>query len=91
MSIKLILCDAYKPAMPGRPDFVEVTGRTVGDCITDFIKRYPDMKKYIYDSPDEICPYIQFFHNGLSISRDELDRSVKDGDEIFPLMIIGGG
>jgi molybdopterin converting factor small subunit len=91
MSVKLKLCDAYKQAMPDRPEFVEVNGATVRNCIEDLVTRFPDMKKYIYDGPDEICAFIQFFHNGLFIPYDELDKPVKDGDEIFPLMIIGGG
>ena len=91
MRVKLKLCDAYKPAMPGRPEFVEVIGTTVGGCIKDFMTKYPQMESYLCEHPGEICPIIQIFHNGLSISLNELDTPVKDGDEIFPLLMIGGG
>ena len=91
MSVKLKLCDAYKPVLPGRPEFVEVNGETVNECFKDLITKYPDLEKYIYDRPGDMCETLLIFHNGLSISHDELDRPVKDGDEIFPLMIIGGG
>jgi molybdopterin converting factor small subunit len=91
MSVKLKLCDAYKPVMPGRPEFVEVEDGTVRDCFKDLITKYPELEKYIYDYPGEMCASLLIFHNGLSISQDELDKPVKDGDEVFPLMIIGGG
>ena len=91
MSIKLKLCDSYKPIIPGRPEFVDVEGTTVMGCLKDLIAKYPHMEKYIYDYPGEMNKAILFFHNGLSISQDELDRPVKDGDEVFPLMMLGGG
>ncbi len=91
MSVKIKLCDSYKSVIAGRPDFVEVEGTTIDDCLKDLIAKHPHIEKYIYDYPGEMCKAILFFHNGLSISQDELNRSVKDGDEIFPLMMIGGG
>ena len=91
MSVKIKLCDSYKPVIPGRPDFVEVEGTTINDCLKDLIVKHPHIEKYIYDYPGQMCKAILFFHNGLSISQDELDRPVKDGDEVFPLMMLGGG
>jgi len=91
MSVKLKLCDSYRPVISGRPDFVEVNGTTISECFKDLITKYPHIERYIYDSPGEMCKSLMIFHNGLSISQDALDRPVKDGDEIFPLMIIGGG
>ncbi len=91
MRVKLKLCDAYKPAIDGRPEFVEVNGGTVGDCIKDFMTKYPQMESYLCEHPGEICPIVQIFHNGLSISLDKLNTPVKEGDEVFPLLMLGGG
>ena len=91
MSVRVKLCDAYKPVMPGRPDFVEVNGATINECFRDLIRKYPQLEKYIYDYPGEMCEALMIFHNGLSLSHEELNRPVKEEDEIFPLMMIGGG
>jgi molybdopterin converting factor small subunit len=91
MSVKVKLSDACKSVMPDRLEFVEIEGGTVGDCFKDLITKYPQLEKFIYDYPGEMTAALMIVHNGLSISHDELDRPVKDGDEIFPLLIIGGG
>ena len=91
MSVKFKLSDVNKGAISGRPEFVEVEGGTVGACFKDLITKYPELERYIYDYPGEMTAALLILHNGLSISHEEMDRPVKDGDEIFSMVIIGGG
>jgi hypothetical protein len=44
----------------------------------------------LFDENNDLPTYVTVFINGEKAS-DGLSLPVKDGDEIFPMMIIGGG
>ena len=72
-------------------EFVEVMGHTPLECLHDLETQFPGIKRYIYDKHGDLRPQLQFFVNGQIIYSNELDTTLKDGDELFILLAIGGG
>jgi len=72
-------------------EFVEVTGHTPLECLHDLETQFPCIKRYIYDKHGDLRPQLQFFVNGQMIYSNELNDPLKDSDELFVLLAIGGG
>ncbi len=90
MSVKVKICGAYQHATNGT-EIVEVDGSTVNECLRDLIRKYPSLEKLMCDDKDVLSGYLLIFLNGENVPHKELNRAVKDDDEIFPLMMITGG
>jgi len=72
-------------------EFVELNGNTPMACLQDLEAKYPDIRKWIYDKHGKMWDRLQFFVNGEMICPDELTHPIKEGDELFFLLNIGGG
>jgi molybdopterin converting factor small subunit len=68
-----------------------VNGNTVGECIENFIKRYPDAKKLLFDKDGNLLGYVDIFVNGESAYPEELNKPVSDGDELSIMFLLVGG
>ena len=90
MSVKINV----RPAMQhltGNQDVVEVSGKTVGECINQLIERFPAVRDQLLDKDGGVLNYIDIYVNGKSSYPEELAKLVKDGDELYILMDISGG
>ena len=90
MSIKVMLASYLQPYTNGK-ETVEVHGSTIEDCVNDLVKQFPEIKNMLLDETGKLFPYVNTFLNDETIYPDELATTVKDGDEIFLLYLIGGG
>ncbi len=90
MSVRVRISSAHKMAANGA-EVVEVEGDTVAACIKNLISKYPALKKMMLDNTGEISRHILVSLNGVKLNQDELDKPVKAGDEIFPIIVIAGG
>ena len=70
---------------------VEVNGSTVGECLKDFVSRFPETEKVLFDNNGKLLAYVDIYVNGESAYPDELAKPVKDGDELHIVLIIAGG
>ena len=75
----------------GVPETVEVTGRTVGECIDQLVQKYPDMEKRVSGKSGRLLDLVEVFVNGKSAYPDEESRRVRDGDEIHLMLMFAGG
>ena len=75
--------------LAGEKERVEVTGNTVKECLDDLIKRLPGSEKDIFDKDGYLRPLILI--NNSHFPQDELDREVKDGDELWIINMMHGG
>lgn len=89
MSVRMKLCDTHQLIINGVKE-VTVDGKTVKECLANLIEKYPSLEPYIYDRKDELSIALTLFVNGESIQHEETDKPVKDGDEVYPLVVIGG-
>ena len=70
---------------------VEVEGNTVGECLEQVVKQFPGMEKALFAKKDKLLNFVEIYVNNSSAYPNELGKSVKDGDEIHPVMMLAGG
>lgn len=68
-----------------------VNGSTVGECLSDLVRQFPQVKKSLFTTRGGLHVYIDIYVNGAGAYPDELARPVKDGDELDIVHIIAGG
>jgi molybdopterin converting factor small subunit len=68
---------------------VEVNGATVRECLEDLVKKYPEIRGWLFDANNS--PVVWVLLNTEMVMPEDSIRPVKHGDEIeiFP-MIVGG-
>lgn len=67
----------------------KVNGKTVGECLDHLTKRYPDLKRVMYDKDGKMARIIGVYINGEYAYSDELSKPVKDGDELSIILSTG--
>jgi len=72
-------------------DIVEVSGSTVGQCLDHLVKQFPGIEKELFDKNNKLLSYVEIYINEESAYPDELAKPVKDGDELYIVLIIAGG
>ncbi len=70
---------------------VETEGRTVGECFEDLLARYPGLRELVFYKEGELQTFIEVYVNRRAAYPNELQRTVKEGDEIHLMMTIAGG
>ena len=90
MTIKIHLHKTHRQHTEGR-EIVEVSGTTVGACLTDLIRRFPAIEKGLFDNKDKLRNNVEVYVNMESAYPDELAKTVKNGDEIHLTLILTGG
>jgi len=68
-----------------------VEGRTVGECLAHFVRRWPQAEKLLFDERGSLLGHIEIYVNGVSAFPDELAKEVKEGDTISMVYLIVGG
>ena len=90
MSVRVIIPESFQVASGGIEE-IETKGATIVECLKDAVKKVPSLQKLWFTSEGELSKYVILSLNGESVSRDQAGRVVKDGDEVMPLLVIGGG
>lgn len=90
MSIKINLPSYFLPYTNDR-EVVEGKGATVGECLNQLVRQFPDLEKMVFDKKGKLHAYIGIYVNGEDAYPQQLAKPVKDRDEIHILYIIGGG
>lgn len=90
MSVKIKI-PSYMKSFTDDKETVELTGSTVGECLDYLVKQLPDIKKQIFSEDNNLFENIIISVNGESAYPEQMDKPVKDGDELDIIFIIGGG
>lgn len=61
---------------------VEVTGSTVFECLNYFIRQFPDLKIIIDTQSGKLAGFITIFLNKENAAIQDMNKPVKDGDEL---------
>ena len=70
---------------------VEVNGSTVGQCLADLVKQFPQIRQGLFGKDGKLLNYVDIYVNQESSYPEELAKPVKDGDELHITLIIAGG
>ena len=90
MSIKINLLPFFRQYTNGQ-EVVEVKGNTVGQCVTDLVKQFPDIKPVLFSDDGKLRRHIDIYVNGESSHPEGLDKPVEPSEEIHIFFIIEGG
>jgi len=69
---------------------VKVKGNSPVECLHALEAKYPDLKRLLYDKNGTLLPRVMFFVNNQRIHADELNCTLKNGDELLVSLAIGG-
>ncbi len=70
---------------------LKVKGNSPIECLHALEALFPDFKGVVYDKQGKLRPQVLFCVNDQRIHADELNNTLKDGDEVLILFAIGGG
>lgn len=68
---------------------VEVNGRTVGECLEQLVIQFPKIKRALFANDGRLLNCIDIFVNGEDAYPEELAKPVKDGGNLYIVMITG--
>ncbi len=77
--------------LSGDVETFEVEGDTVGQCLEQLVKAFPQMQDAIYNKKGDLQHLIEIFVNSKTAHPGELARATKDGDEIHIITLLSGG
>ncbi len=72
-------------------DSVEVDGSTVGECLDDLIRQFPDVEKWMFDERRQLRRSVFVYVNAESTHKVDMAKPVKDNDKIIIAVLITGG
>jgi len=72
-------------------EVVPADGNTVGQCLNDLVKQFPEMEKALFAKKDKLLNVVEVYVNHATAHPNELVKPVKDGDEIHLLVMLAGG
>lgn len=90
MSVKINIHPFLSQHTNGQ-DSVEVNGSTVGQCLEQLVARYPELRKWLFEKDGKLNRLVELYVNAESSYPEELAKPVKDGDELYIIIIISGG
>jgi molybdopterin converting factor small subunit len=70
---------------------VLVRGGTVGECLNDLVRQYPDIEPVLFDKNGHLHSIVFVSVNMSSVNPEKLDREINEKDELFIILIIAGG
>ena len=90
MSIKINIHKTHRQFTNGL-DIVEIDGNTVGACLDNLVRQFPDMGKVLLNKKGKLLNVIEIYVNLKSAYPNELAKQVKDGDNLHITLMIAGG
>jgi len=73
------------------PDDLWLEGATVGECLDDLVRRYPDAQRLLFDPRGGLLKPVYVFVNAESMGKADLARPVGGKDELILAVLATGG
>jgi hypothetical protein len=90
MSIDIEFSSVFSRYTNNQTD-IKAEGKTVGECLRDIARQYPEFGSLILDKNGGLSPTFDVFVNGDSVYPHTMTYPVKDGDRLNIVMLIHGG
>ncbi len=76
----------------GKQADVEVSGRSVGDAMSDLVAKHPDLRRHLYNDDGKLRAFVNVYLNDEDVRYLQKEATaVKDGDSISIVPSIAGG
>ena len=72
-------------------EVIAVEGNTVGECLKQLIKQFPEMDKELFTPKNKLLNTVEVFVNSVSAYPRELTKPITAGDEIQLVIMLSGG
>jgi hypothetical protein len=79
------------PGVVDVPGEVRVEGATVGECVRDFVRRYPEAERLMFDANGELQKRFYVFVNQESMFKADFELPVTDKDELILVVLATAG
>ena len=92
MRIKIKIIGAFLQKYTDGQEVIEINGNTVGECLVNLTKQFPGEKPWLFQKQNEAL-----FHGIVVLVNEEalqplnLDKRIRDGDEISLIFALIGG
>jgi molybdopterin converting factor small subunit len=73
------------------PGELRLEGKTVGECLADLVRRYPQAKPLMFDANGRLLKRFHVFVNQESMFKASFDRAVSDKDELILVVLAVAG
>jgi len=71
---------------------VNVTGKNVGEALSDLVSQYPQLKKHLFNDADQLRPFVNLFLGEDDVRHLQgVDTPLKEGDKLMIIPSIAGG
>lgn len=90
MKVK-VNCQYFLLHLTDDHDEIEVEGGTVRECLERVVSLYPKVRKWLFREDGELANFIDIFVNLESTFPNQLSDPVKEGDEIYIVMMHTAG
>ena len=90
MGVKVHIHQTFRQITNGL-DVVDVEGNTVGECLRHLVKLFPAMEERLFDKKGSLLNVVEIYVNMESAYPQELEKPVKDGDQIHITLMLAGG
>ncbi len=77
--------------LAGDPDDIRVEGETVGECLGDLVRKYPDAESLLFDSRGRLLKRVYVFVNAEGMYKADLAKPVSSKDELILAVLATGG
>jgi molybdopterin converting factor small subunit len=81
----LLHFDSYREAA------TETEGKTIGECLKYLVQRHPMLKNWLFEDNGDLNSSTVIGINGEEIFPVELEKPVKDDDELSITVLVAGG
>jgi hypothetical protein len=72
-------------------DELRVEGATVGECLDDLVRQYPDAQGLLFDPRGGLLKPVYVFVNAEGMGKADLAEAVGDKDELILAVLATGG
>ena len=77
--------------LAGGTRVVNARGNTVGECLADLVKQYPQLEESLFNKKGKLLTLLSIYVNGKAAYPDELAKPVKEGDKLQIMYTLVGG
>jgi molybdopterin converting factor small subunit len=91
MSVRVKIFHTELRRAIGDPGEVRVEGSTVGECLRDLVRRYPQAGPLMFDGDGRLLKRFYVFVNQESLFKAGFDQPVTDNDELLLVVLAVAG
>jgi molybdopterin converting factor small subunit len=91
MGVKVKIFHSELQRLVGNPDQVRLEGETVGECLRDLVRQYPESERLIFDADGRLLKPFYVFVNRESMFKADFDRPLTDKDELILVALAVAG